>query len=69
MYVLIFVLNTCTHVCTVMQMTGRRGRLIRQSDGTVKYQLRSQNEVPLEMLNLAEKQAFMDGEKVCASVL
>ena len=50
-------------------MTGRRGRLIRQSDGTVKYQLRSQSEVPLEMLNLAEKQAFMDGEKVCASVV
>jgi hypothetical protein len=52
----------------VAEMTGRRGRLIRQSDGTVKYQLRSQNDVPVEMLNLAEKQSFMDGDKSIAII-
>ena len=35
-----------------------------QPNGTVKYQLRSQGDIPVEMMNLAEKQAFMDGEKV-----
>ena len=48
----------------VSEMTGRRGRLVSQPNGTVKYQLRSQGDIPVEMMNLAEKQAFMDGEKV-----
>ena len=46
-------------------MTGRRGRLVCQPDGTVKYQLRSQADAtPVEMLNLVEKEAFMNGDKV-----
>ena len=45
-------------------MTGRRGRVVSQSNGSIHYQLRSESDVSLEMLNVAEKQRFMDGEKV-----
>ena len=48
----------------VSEMTGRRGRIVSLSDGSVQYQLRSEADVPLEMLNIAEKQRFMDGDKV-----
>ena len=33
-------------------------------DGTISYQSRSKQDVPLELLNIAEKKRFMDGEKV-----
>jgi len=45
-------------------MTGRRGRMVSLLDGSVQYQLRSEDDVSLELLNIAEKQRFMDGEKV-----
>ena len=45
-------------------MTGRRGRMISLLDGSVQYQLRSEADVSLELLNIAEKQRFMDDEKV-----
>ncbi len=48
----------------VAEMTGRRGRVVSLSDGSVQYQLRSESDVSLELLNVAEKQRFMDGEKV-----
>ena len=50
-------------------MTGRRGRVVSQSNGSIHYQLRSESDVSLEMLNVAEKQRFMDGEKVCSAFL
>ena len=37
-------------------------------DGTVQYQLRSESDVPLEMLNVEEKKRFMDGEKNIAII-
>ena len=46
-------------------MTGRKGRVVSTEDGTVQYESRSENDTPLEYLNLTEKQRFMDGEKVC----
>lgn len=49
-------------------MTGRRGRVVGLPDGTVQYQLRSESDVSLEMLNLKEKQRFMDGEKNIAII-
>ena len=49
-------------------MTGRRGRVVSLPDGTVQYQLRSESDVSLEMLNLTEKQRFMDGEKTIAII-
>ena len=45
-------------------MTGRKGRVVSHDDGTVSYESRSKQDVPLEILNIAEKKRFMDGEKV-----
>ena len=47
-----------------VQMTGRKGRVVNRKDG-VQYESRSEVDVRLELLNLTEKQRFMDGEKVC----
>lgn len=44
-------------------MTGRKGRVV-QGDAGIQYESRSEVDVPLEILNLTEKQRFMDGEKV-----
>ena len=48
----------------VAEMTGRRGRVVSLPDGSVQYQLRSEGDVSIEMLNITEKQRFMDGHKV-----
>ena len=48
----------------VAEMTGRRGRVVC-SNGSVQYQLRSEMDVSLELLNIEEKRRFMNGEKVC----
>ena len=45
------------------QMTGRKGRVVCNDEG-ITYESRSESDVPLEILNLTEKQRFMDGEKV-----
>ena len=45
------------------QMTGRKGRVVSTDDG-IQYESRSEVDAPLEILNLTEKQRFMDGEKV-----
>ena len=45
-------------------MTGRKGRVVSNDDGTISYQSRSKQDVPLELINIAEKKRFMDGEKV-----
>jgi len=45
-------------------MTGRKGRIVSNNDGTISYQSRSKQDVPLELLNVAEKKRFMDGDKV-----
>ena len=59
----------CTYKCRYLpirpsQMTGRKGRVVSMDDGTIKYETRSEQDAPLEILNLTEKQRFMDGEKV-----
>ena len=48
----------------VAEMTGRRGRVVSLPGGRIQYQLRTENDVSTEMLNIKEKQRFMDGEKV-----
>ena len=48
----------------ILQMTGRRGRVVILDDGTIQYQLRAEVDVPVEMLNIQEKQRFMRGDKV-----
>ena len=49
-------------------MTGRRGRIVTMADGTIQYQLRTEADVSLELLNITEKQRFMDGEKDIAII-
>ncbi|XP_073258615.1 protein strawberry notch homolog 1-like isoform X3 [Porites lutea] len=52
----------------VAEMTGRKGRVVSNDDGTVSYESRSKQDVPLEILNIAEKKRFMDGEKNIAII-
>jgi hypothetical protein len=52
----------------VAEMTGRKGRVVQSEDGSIQYESRSEQDVPLETLNLTEKQRFMDGEKDVAII-
>lgn len=52
----------------VAEMTGRKGRVVQNDDGQIQYESRSEQDVPLETLNLTEKQRFMDGEKDVAII-
>ncbi|KAG9439302.1 hypothetical protein H6P81_019467 [Aristolochia fimbriata] len=53
----------------VAEMTGRRGMLVRASNGKgVVYQARNTKEVAMEMVNMNEKQLFMDGKKLVAII-
>lgn len=45
-------------------MTGRKGRVISGEAGEVQYEMRHEDDVPLELLNIAEKERFMAGDKV-----
>lgn len=51
----------------VAEMTGRKARIV-QSEKNFKYEARSEVDVPLEVLNLKEKQRFMNGEKDVAII-
>ncbi|KAI1293580.1 Protein strawberry notch -like protein 1 [Halotydeus destructor] len=52
----------------VAEMTGRKGRVISNESGTVQYESRTENDVALEILNVTEKQRFMDGDKTIAII-
>ncbi|XP_013884121.1 protein strawberry notch homolog 1 [Austrofundulus limnaeus] len=52
----------------VAEMTGRKGRVVSNDDGSITYETRSELDVPVEILNLTEKQRFMDGEKNIAII-
>ena len=47
-----------------MKMTGRKGRVVAKNNGSFVYEPRSKDDVQLEVLNVAEKQRFMEGSKV-----
>ncbi|PKI65561.1 hypothetical protein CRG98_014061 [Punica granatum] len=50
-------------------MTGRRGMLVRAANGRgVMYQARNTKDVTMEMVNMHEKQLFMDGKKLVAII-
>ena len=49
-------------------MTGRKGRVVQNDDGQITYESRSEQDIPLETLNLEEKRRFMDGEKDIAII-
>lgn len=67
--VFVLYLNSLTVPSTVLQMTGRKGRVVSNDDGSITYESRSELDVPVEILNLTEKQRFMDGEKVKTKLL
>ena len=52
----------------VAEMTGRKGRVVNKEDGSYVYEPRSKDDVPLELLNIAEKKRFMEGEKLVAVI-
>ncbi|XP_058836760.1 protein strawberry notch isoform X2 [Topomyia yanbarensis] len=52
----------------VAEMTGRKGRVVQSDDGTIQYESRSEQDIPLETLNITEKKRFMDGEKDVAII-
>ncbi|CAH9053117.1 unnamed protein product [Cuscuta epithymum] len=53
----------------VAEITGRRGMLVRNSGGKgVSYQARNSKDVTMEMVNMHEKQLFMDGKKLIAII-
>lgn len=51
----------------VAEMTARKGRVVQTENG-IQYESRSEADVPLETLNLTEKQRFMNGEKTVAII-
>ncbi|KHN79039.1 Protein strawberry notch -like protein 1 [Toxocara canis] len=53
----------------VAEMTGRKGRVVSREDGEIEYELRHAGaDVPLELLNMDEKDKFMKGEKSIAII-
>lgn len=49
-------------------MTGRKGRIVQHADGQIGYESRSEADVPLEILNISERERFMRGEKLVAII-
>ena len=50
-------------------MTGRKGRVVSREDGEIEYELRHAGaDVPLELMNMDEKEKFMRGEKLIAVI-
>ncbi|VDD95849.1 unnamed protein product [Enterobius vermicularis] len=53
----------------VAEMTGRKGRVVSREDGEIEYELRHTGaDVPLELMNMDEKEKFMRGEKLIAVI-
>lgn len=49
-------------------MTGRKGRIVQQVSGQIGYESRAEADVPLEILNIYERERFMNGEKLVAII-
>jgi hypothetical protein len=50
-------------------MTGRKGRIVTNIDGNILYEARNESDnVPLELLNIVQKEQFMNGEKLIAII-
>lgn len=47
---------------------GRKGRVVQDENGEVRYESRSEQDIPLETLNITEKDRFMRGEKDVAII-
>lgn len=51
----------------VAEMTGRKGRVVKDEDGFISYRQRNETDA-LECMNIAEKERFMKGEKLVAII-
>ncbi|KAF7658376.1 hypothetical protein LDENG_00013770 [Lucifuga dentata] len=52
----------------VSEMTGRKGRVVRRPDGSVRYESRAEQGLTIEHINIKEKDRFMSGEKLVAII-
>uniref|UniRef100_A0A8C7Q6D5 Protein strawberry notch homolog 2 n=1 Tax=Oncorhynchus mykiss TaxID=8022 RepID=A0A8C7Q6D5_ONCMY len=52
----------------VSEMTGRKGRVVRRPDGSVRYESRAEQSHTIDHINLKEKDRFMCGEKLVAII-
>uniref|UniRef100_A0A8C6L7B8 Protein strawberry notch homolog 2 n=1 Tax=Nothobranchius furzeri TaxID=105023 RepID=A0A8C6L7B8_NOTFU len=52
----------------VAEMTGRKGRVVRRPDGSVRYESRAEQGSTIDQINLKEKDRFMTGEKSVAII-
>ncbi|XP_041435843.1 protein strawberry notch homolog 2 isoform X2 [Xenopus laevis] len=52
----------------VAEMTGRKGRVVRKSNGTVLFESRAEQNLSIDNVNLREKERFMNGEKLVAII-
>ncbi len=50
-------------------MTGRKGRVVRRPDGSIRYETRAEQGLTIDHVNVREKERFMTGEKVTTSDL
>ncbi|XP_029938369.1 strawberry notch homolog 2b isoform X4 [Salarias fasciatus] len=52
----------------VSEMTGRKGRVVRRLDGSVRYESRAEQGLTIDHINIKEKDRFMSGEKLVAII-
>ncbi|KAM8890033.1 strawberry notch homolog 2b isoform 1-T1 [Synchiropus picturatus] len=52
----------------VSEMTGRKGRVVRRPDGSVRYESRAEQGLTIDHINIKEKDRFMCGEKLVAII-
>uniref|UniRef100_A0A673K479 Protein strawberry notch homolog 2 n=1 Tax=Sinocyclocheilus rhinocerous TaxID=307959 RepID=A0A673K479_9TELE len=52
----------------VSEMTGRKGRVVRRPDGSVRYESRAEQAHTIDQINVKEKDRFMNGEKLVAII-
>ncbi|XP_051557426.1 protein strawberry notch homolog 2-like isoform X2 [Myxocyprinus asiaticus] len=52
----------------VSEMTGRKGRVVRHPDGSIRYETRAEQGLTIDHVNIREKERFMSGEKLIAII-
>ncbi|XP_051554543.1 protein strawberry notch homolog 2-like isoform X3 [Myxocyprinus asiaticus] len=52
----------------VSEMTGRKGRVVRRPDGSVRYETRAEQGLTIDHVNIREKERFMSGDKLIAII-
>ncbi|XP_059196618.1 si:ch73-63e15.2 isoform X2 [Centropristis striata] len=52
----------------VSEMTGRKGRVVRRPDGSVRYESRAEQGLTIDHINIKEKDRFMSAEKLVAII-